>query len=1566
MTGSSTTALMPKPTEVYVGPLLQIETVDVSAGLKACDTWLRGISNNLITIDRLQMVANTLPVVANIMAAVDLVLDIKEMVEHNNQGKHPDVFDWMNLGLDLIGIIPVPPGTAEFRVGARPVMKLVRQKLVESGKALGEASLQMMQTALLQAVIDSLSEQFAGRIESFTEGVKNALDSLLQTCAHYIEQFLLGFARLFEEVAGDRALSTAHNVRAAEQHASGVAAGFAAYDARKTATSLGKLLVDFVKIEAKGVINLGTQTAKALDLSYREPLLRMAAALRQMTPDVKARVLALSGEDAGKIGWLINLIQLGITKKREALRLQRKQMSGVHAQGTTKVHHQEGDGRKETLRHTEPAKHPGPNDCKLGCPVPAPAAATRHSVGFALGDERLDHVDFELPGAMPISWVRTYRSFFAANDTDGELGARWITPYTTRLDQHADKLVYHDATGRSIDCPRLGVGDAHDDRGEGFTLLRLDETWLTLTRGHELLEAYEKRGDAFRLAFVKDRAGNQVTLDYDDAQRLHRLITPHAIVAFARDERGRIVEATHHDAEGKRIGTLARYGYDPQGDLVTAVDRYGNRREYAYRHHLITRYTDRTGRGIHLEWNGTDAKAKCVREYADDGSDDVRLAWHPDFRMVSITDALGGVTRHYYDLHGYTFRIVYADGSEEWMYRDVHHNLVQHTYPDGGNEQMRYDTRDNLVRHLRVDGSVVEMEYDEKDQLVRLVDAQGHAWLRKYDDAGNVVEEADPLGHKTKYAYNGQGLPVQVTDAKGGTKAIEYDASGQLAAYTDCSGKKTEWTYDAQGRLVESKDAAGGTVHYQYGANGQLEAIRSAAGVERVQYDAEGRLLANVDPMERSTRYTYDGAGRIASRIDALGQTLSYGYDRLGRLTRLTDPNHASYQFTYDPVGRLLETVAFDGMVTRYGYDEDTRKLATVDEAGKVTELEFDRGGRVVRRVCEGAEERFAYDAHGRLIDARNSVSQVQQFFDPVGNLVREHHAYALAGVRRSFVWHHSYDELRTRTGTVRPDGHRIDWLTYGSGHVHGWMLDGQERVQFERDDLHREIRRVLPSRIVQQTAYDPAGRLQRQTVQRENAPGPLSARLYRYDAAGQLTHIEDSRKGLTDYRYDPVGRLLEAVGPGGTERFAFDPASNLIDAGDPEHARSKPATSPVTPGRVESTLPPQVPKVLGNLLKQYAGMHFAYDAQGNLVEKRSAGQVQRFEWDGFNRLERVASAAGEARFFYDPFGRRVAREAGGAVTLFGWDGDTLAYESDGERSTHYVYEAGSFVPLAQFVSGPVDGIETPVWGEGSRYTPEDDPLLRVPERSGTAQAYYYHCDQIGTPQLLTDELGDVVWEARYKAWGEAREVIERVSRATGEVVRNRLRFQGQQVDEGVGLAYNRNRYYDPQVGRYISQDPIGLHGGTNLYAYAKNPISWTDPLGLTCKENSPSKLAASWQGKGNYPGVDAWSDTVLKKGTLVAHGAPGGSNFVTTLGDVEASKGSRSAMFGALQVAPHPERGFRPGMTVCELIADTAVAKSTVLENPQHGRGRAEQYFIPDEGLPNLKPLYSIPLTKP
>ncbi|BBQ01384.1 hypothetical protein BSFA1_65120 (plasmid) [Burkholderia sp. SFA1] len=123
------------------------------------------------------------------------------------------------------------------------------------------------------------------------------------------------------------------------------------------------------------------------------------------------------------------------------------------------------------------------------------------------------------------------------------------------------------------------------------------------------------------------------------------------------------------------------------------------------------------------------------------------------------------------------------------------------------------------------------------------------------------------------------------------------------------------------------------------------------------------------------------------------------------------------------------------------------------------------------------------------------------------------------------------------------------------------------------------------------------------------------------------------------------------------------------------------------------------------------------------------------------------------------------------------------------------------------------------------------------------AQIGYYQCDHLGTPQEITDAQGEVAWSAHYKAWGEAKEAISTAARRAG--ISNPLRFQGQYHDHETGLHYNRNRYYDPATGRFISKDPIGLQGGLNVYQYAPNPIEWIDPLGLACHQTRSASLRA-------------------------------------------------------------------------------------------------------------------------
>ncbi|WP_241152308.1 RHS repeat-associated core domain-containing protein, partial [Pseudomonas viridiflava] len=164
-------------------------------------------------------------------------------------------------------------------------------------------------------------------------------------------------------------------------------------------------------------------------------------------------------------------------------------------------------------------------------------------------------------------------------------------------------------------------------------------------------------------------------------------------------------------------------------------------------------------------------------------------------------------------------------------------------------------------------------------------------------------------------------------------------------------------------------------------------------------------------------------------------------------------------------------------------------------------------------------------------------------------------------------------------------------------------------------------------------------------------------------------------------------------------------------------------------------------------------------------------------------------------------------------ITEFLWQGERLIAESADNRYRSYIYEPGTFRPLAMLD------------GEG--------PLKAAP--------FYYQLDHLGTPQELTDYSGEIMWSAKYRAYGNL---------ATLDVseIDNPLRFQGQYFDAETGLHYNRHRYYNPSTGRFLTPDPIKLAGGLNNYQYVPNPTGWVDPLGL---DNCPGA-------DGSKPGLDA------------------------------------------------------------------------------------------------------------
>ncbi len=406
----------------------------------------------------------------------------------------------------------------------------------------------------------------------------------------------------------------------------------------------------------------------------------------------------------------------------------------------------------------------------------------------------------------------------------------------------------------------------------------------------------------------------------------------------------------------------------------------------------------------------------------------------------------------------------------------------------------------------------------------------------------------------------------------------------------------------------------------------------------------------------------------------------------------------------------------------------------------------------------------------------------------------------------------YEWDALSNLTGLTLPGGQKLAWLHYGSGHVSAIRFGQQLVTEFTRDRLHREVRRTQGPRE-QLRQYDSLGRRTQQRSELSTdvtlPEQALLERLYRYTVRGELSGVSDTQRGEVDYGYVAEGRLLkhyEARQGHSRAQFSYDAADNLAASDD---------AVPVTDNR----------------LQHWQALFMKYDHWGNLVSRRIGLYEQHYAYDAENRL---VSARGtgpegrfEARYHYDALGRRtrkiVTTTHGTTDTRFLWQGYRLLQEQQesGLRST-YVYDPNeAWSPLAR-----VDHLRDQSSGE----------------------IYWFNTDLNGALLEVTDERGAVRWSGQYGSFGEVRHQSEGFSRVVNRtaMAHQPLRYAGQYADGETGLHYNLFRYYDPQVGRFIVQDPIGLNGGWNLYQYAPNPLGWIDPLGLSsCTTKFKSRNAA-------------------------------------------------------------------------------------------------------------------------
>ncbi|MEB6677411.1 RHS repeat-associated core domain-containing protein [Acinetobacter haemolyticus] len=1356
------------------------------------------------TLEQVKSNANV-PTVANIFALTGSVLDLLLYATTPKTGD-ADLQRGALLGANLIGLFLEPNNEAHARMALRPMFGVMAECLYPENGKFKEADIKRLGL--------HLNAMVAGDLEVFLKETQAKLSGLLTQAATLGASILQSMATQTTAINAGVAAPTGAS---AEKR-----------DPKLKFSNWAVPLIDLIgtpsqanltpKIEPNMQSRLQQEATQAIK-SLSQTLQQQANASQKYT-----------------LAWLIQETLKAIKA------LENKGSASVPMNQTGEYErHTKGDTLEFVSLQADALNAP---------PCEGKGSDTGQSISYSIGAERVQHADFYLP-KIGFSFIRQYNS--QMNEFDHSMiGARWMMPFSNMIQPTAQGYLFIDSKGRKHQLPASITFETYEVPYEGITVQPIENSDLVLNFGgewsfqfhqfstgqpYQLIQQFnENTQEKIVLSYlIFDEIAYLQSVDFQLAHAQHQL-------KFAFNEQVKII-AVFVD---EQVEPLARYQYDTQGNLIEAIDQNGHVRNYEYNHfHQLTRYTDRTGRGQNIRYESTEAKAKAIEEWADDGSYHTKLKWHPRLRQVAVYDAYDVPTYYYFDLNGFTYRTRLADGRESWYSRDSQKRITRQIDFEGRETQQEYNDQDQLIKIVQPNGGVIRFAYDEQGNLVETKDPEGNIWKREYDAKGNISKEINPLGHITQYKYNNDNQLIEVIDAKGGSKKIQYNELGQMTSYTDCSGKSSTWEYDEEGSLTTEQTANNKVVQYLYSTQGrdkgQLQSIVYPDGLkEHFEHDEEGRLLKHIDTKGLVTEYQYNATGLLEQRIDANRHRIGYQWDKQGRIKKLINQNQAEYLFDYNQYGYLVREQAFDGEEKHYSYYDESGRLSEIRQPNILTHFDYYADGQIASKsfthlnTGKKQTEQFDYNLNSQLSRASNEVSQIDFYRNALGQLVREHQHYKISGLRPlTAVLRYEYDELGNLVKTIRPDGQEQANLSYGSGHLYVIALNKQDMVSFQRDDLHRETTRLLANGLIQTKHYNDVGLLSSQLIQPEQETQDYlqyqAHRHYHYDQNYLLNQVEDSRLGKLNYQYDPIGRLITTQSAHKTESFSFDPAGNLID-----------------PVSAFSTA-----QIKNNLVRSYQGKHYHYDAQGNVIETKQVGKTLKLTWDNQNRLIRSDHNGQVTDYGYDVFGRRLYKKTVDALTLFGWDGDLMIWESRKSEqdsfTKHYLYEPNSFVPLLQAgYKGFIQLIETPDYAEyqSKPYSVYKDPVWRNDTRKNRVdleQITFYHCDQVGTPQTMTNARGENVWEITQDTWGSTLDI--KTVNPDNPFEQSNLRFQGQYYDQETGLHYNRYRYYEPHSARYMSKDPIGLNGGMNTSAYVSDPTQWVDPMGLQDKYANNKKL---------------------------------------------------------------------------------------------------------------------------
>ncbi len=1001
-------------------------------------------------------------------------------------------------------------------------------------------------------------------------------------------------------------------------------------------------------------------------------------------------------------------------------------------------------------------------------------------------------VDFTLPGDPPIAWGR--HSSTAWIERDGPFGWGQRPSYDHRLRAVVDGLRY--------DAPGLeAIVFPYGAEGGRFV-------------GHRL----DRRGGDYHVTTPEGAVQVFCAADVAEGARLRRVIAGQGALELSRDSHGRLVEIADEsrarrvtiELRGERIVAvwlqghpsrpngaslvLMRYIYSMDGELVAAVDRYGNRETFTYdAAHRMTARTDRSGYRFNYTY---DLAGRCVRSWGDGGVQEVRLRYLDAAQTTAVTRGDGG----------------------EWLYRhDDSGSVTEIVDPYGGVRRFEYDIEGHIVRETDAAG--------DTRSAVRSASGSLLAWRTARGGLRPVEAPSGPLPHE---------VPDSVCALELGRLAARVQAVAPLASpgleppllFGGSSHSRLFADRDPRGEACCRRDELGLLLQespapqaparrWAYTPNGWVRHYTDATGARHeFEYQGWNHRVAARDPLARTIRYEYTAQEQISAVTDPAGNRHTYRYDLRGELTEVRHSGALTETYEHDVAGRMTARRDSHGaLLTRYEYGADGLQSLRELADGEVQRYAYTPGGQLARIDYGEHALTFAYTAAGRRCRDQRDGRGVEHHHE-AGRLAR-------TCVIGRFTTHYRWRDGATLE-LEDPTGQRHT-VTFGP--------DGT-------------VARQLACGAQELADYDSLGRCRGKHLFSAVSGAPVWRRTFDYGPEGDLLAEHDSEVGRTVVRHDAAHQISEVEHPDGRrDQYRYDLGGNLVEG-------------PHLDGvEVEA----------GNRLVAACGARFGYDHRGNVATWAEPGCTRSFHRDALDRLRRIDGLGAAWSADYDPLGRRTHKTHGDERTEYFWDTDRLAAEQrhDG-RLRVYVY---------------IDDFALLPWLVIDYDSPDADPA--------SGRLHTLLSDQRGAPVAALDSQGQRVWSTSLAPYGLA------VPRAASPICSwdLSLRLAGQFYDPETRLCYHRFRYYSPDLGRYLEEDPTGTGGGLNLYAFTYNPLVQFDPRGLVCETcekdtcNCPKK-------KDNV--ADVTSPDKIKDGSLPKRSPPSTDNYRGRFNAEQSAKGKQ------------------------------------------------------------------------